>query len=448
MFSYFWPADDISSKKNDEVTRDEAKKYLISMFEKHDKSQLKTVDTLLDDYANYLGDLMIGVKATFEKSKTTKSDVTVIRAKLREHYMKHNKAKVHCVEELLSRFKGKEEELLAEITQKYPSNKTDNLDIVSQAPINEILNTSLPIHLQTKRIYHSGYLWQKTSGWLSTKQRTWCILVCQQLYIGDSPNSTSHVIVPLLDSKISDEPNSSDDEYTFKVTHPGMGDFMFFTSNEFEKLLWTVKLEISSFQANPHRCADAEARAMYQKVFTEYPPRPCVPFYSLTQDGLDALPEKLDEFTLKGYLVTSTGESWVGDNWGRRYVTLHDCWFTVRPDKSSSKNLLILPLRDADLEVKDDSFSLWSDYIPNITIAPDSEEKLKTYLTAFRAAIAKANPDRDEQPEIVGGNKETKTTKPVTVETTNSAPAEADNKKKPVAKTAVARDDDEIIEKV
>eukprot|EP01059_Diplonema_ambulator_P020685 TRINITY_DN3454_c0_g1_i2.p1 TRINITY_DN3454_c0_g1~~TRINITY_DN3454_c0_g1_i2.p1 ORF type:complete len:357 (+),score=76.61 TRINITY_DN3454_c0_g1_i2:301-1371(+) len=326
--------------------------------------------------------------------------VQKIRQQLVEQYEAHAPEKVARVDEMLARFKGKEEELLEEVVKKYSAKENELLPALECAVAEKQINTSLPLMLQDRKLFWSGYLWQHTGGWLSSRQKRWCLLICQHLYIGNEPTEDCYDIVPLKSATVADEPDLEEGRYLFRVTHPTKGTFYFYSENEVEKLMWAVRIEVAILQANPERIADAEARDMYTKVFSEYTTRPCIPYYKNMSQTMADNVKNSDLLGLKtlgaAYLVTKTGDSWLGSNWGRRYIVLYDCWFTIRPEKGSSVGLQIVPLRDTDLIFNDDDpfFTIESDFSPHISIQPDTPEEYTEWLELFKLTVAAANPDR------------------------------------------------------
>ena len=310
----------------------------------------------------------------------------------------HTHTQVGIVEDMLCRFKGKEENLLQEVLRKYPDSKTSVMPALSHAVISSDLNTSLPIHLQDKRIYYSGHLWEKTQGWMGAGvQQRWVMLLAQRLYIGLGPSGaeSSYEQIPLTGCTIDDVvPDPEPQQYMFKLTTSSGVERAFYSHNEVDKLMWAVKIDVAVLQANPTRQANAEAREMYHRVFTVYPLCPAVPFFN---DRLTVVPEKLDTPLLHSALVAKTGDSWVGENWGRRYITLHSCYFTLRPDKASAHGTRLVPLRDADVHLDKElgHISVSTKFEPSVTFAPDSPADLARWHAAFESAVDAANPQTE-----------------------------------------------------
>eukprot|EP00754_Rhynchopus_humris_P038272 Rhum_TRINITY_DN20922_c0_g1::Rhum_TRINITY_DN20922_c0_g1_i1::g.172628::m.172628 len=368
-----------------------ARVVLTDIFSKCDPDSLASIDALLSEHKGNLSQLVEDVRRRY--SADIRRDE--IKQQLLKHYEKHNAAKVGIVEDMLCRFKGKEENLLQEVLRKYPDSKTSVMPALTHAVISSDLNTSLPIHLQDKRIYYSGYLWEKTQGWMGAGvQQRWVMLLAQRLYIGQDPSGaeSSYEQIPLAGCTIDDVvPDPEPQQYMFKLTTSSGAERSFYSNNEVDKLMWAVKIDVAVLQANPTRQANAEARDMYHRVFTVYPLCPAVPFFN---DRLTVVPEKLDTPLLHSALVAKTGDSWLGENWGRRYVTLHSCYFTLRPDKASAYGTRLVPLRDADVRLDKGlgHISVSTKFEPSVTFAPDSPADLARWHAAFESAVDAANP--------------------------------------------------------
>eukprot|EP01062_Namystynia_karyoxenos_P061919 TRINITY_DN5462_c1_g2_i1.p1 TRINITY_DN5462_c1_g2~~TRINITY_DN5462_c1_g2_i1.p1 ORF type:complete len:342 (+),score=97.19 TRINITY_DN5462_c1_g2_i1:94-1026(+) len=265
-------------------------------------------------------------------------------------------------------------------------------------------NRTLPPALQTRRIFYSGFLWEHRSGWVgSSDTRRWCILLGQQLYLGNEPTDTTYDLVPLAEAEVQGDARAGAiGRHAFRLCTKGHGERIFWCPSELEKLMWAVRLEVAILQATPSRGIDADARHMYHKIFTQYPERPVVPCFSPGQ-----LPESIAAPVLAGYVVTKTGDSWLGANWGRRYVTLHDCWFSVRTERRSPAGLRVFPLQGAESELADApsegrpwAFCINSPYCCPVTLCADAEEHHRRWWLFFEEALCKANPEREAPPGL------------------------------------------------
>eukprot|EP01065_Artemidia_motanka_P027427 TRINITY_DN32634_c0_g1_i1.p1 TRINITY_DN32634_c0_g1~~TRINITY_DN32634_c0_g1_i1.p1 ORF type:complete len:302 (+),score=76.22 TRINITY_DN32634_c0_g1_i1:54-959(+) len=260
------------------------------------------------------------------------------------------------------------------------------------------LNPSLPEKLQQRRLHYTGYLWQRQEGWLSASQlQRWCVLIGQELFLGVSPMDAEYQAASLVGAEVVDAAGDGGGRHTFTLKGSSLGDLTLWSESELEKLMWAVRLEVACFQANPDRQADAEARVMYGKIFTCYPERPVAPCFGPGSD----LPERVYQPLAAGYLVTKTEDSWLGENWGRRYVTVHECWLSVRNEKRSPAGLRIIPLRGAELELESvPAEQKWriaidSPHTTGITVSSDSEEAFRKWSLSVEGAVHKANPERE-----------------------------------------------------
>eukprot|EP01064_Diplonema_japonicum_P018857 TRINITY_DN2753_c0_g1_i1.p1 TRINITY_DN2753_c0_g1~~TRINITY_DN2753_c0_g1_i1.p1 ORF type:complete len:420 (+),score=74.14 TRINITY_DN2753_c0_g1_i1:62-1321(+) len=376
---------------------EEARKLLTATYTKHDELKLSEIPRILELYKGNEQNLIKEVTEKYGEIERVKN----VREKLVEQYTQHCPEKLNVVDELLSRFPGKEEELLQEVVKKYEKKDAALLPALACAEVEPTINTSLPLIIQEKKFYYSGYLWEHTGGWLASRQKKWCILICQHFYIGTEPTDDAYDIIPLKGATVVDAPDLEDGGYVFNLTHPTKGSFLLYSENEAEKLMWAVRIEAAILQANPDRVADKEARDMYTKVFSNYPERPCVPYY---KNMLKTMLDHVKNSNLSrmkplgaGYLITKTGDSWLGSNWGRRYVVLYEFWYTIRPDKSSAAGLLLVPLADTDIifEESEAAFTIESDFSPNVSFQPDSKETLEHWLHLFKLASTIANPDKE-----------------------------------------------------
>eukprot|EP00662_Eupelagonemidae_sp_cell21_P049772 gene49772-6198_t len=93
--------------------------------------------------------------------------------------------------------------------------------------------------------------------------------------------------------------------------------------------------------AEPSRPVDADSLALYRKAGV---------VFAAAERAVSAsdLPELQHACTLKGYHVIRTDSGWLSrGDWGRKWITLHSAWLTIRPDKKSVAGLRVVPLRDA-----------------------------------------------------------------------------------------------------
>ncbi|KAJ9446774.1 hypothetical protein DIPPA_03131 [Diplonema papillatum] len=392
--SFLWGSSAPEPKKPVATPQEKARNFLVATYTKHRPDKVKDIDTILTVYKGREDELITSVTEKYLTPQALR--VSDIRRQLIEHYQTHNPIKVPRVDEMLERFKGKEEDLLAEVMKKH-TDSSEILSAVETAPMHDEPNTTLPVHLQDKRLFYSGYLWQQVNGWLTTRQKRWCMLIGQHFYVGEEPIDASFEALPLKDAEVADHADI-DEAFAFCLKHPTAGSLVFYTDNEVDKLVWCVKLEVATLQATPERAADEQSRALYQKVFSEYPARLCVPYH---KEAATVVPEKLTQPVLTGYVVCSTGDSWLGENWARRYVTLHDCFLTLRDDKASAAGVRIFPLRDGELEElpadgnsSDATFAFYSDFVPQLAIRPDTPDQYKQWFTAFSEAFQQSNPER------------------------------------------------------
>eukprot|EP01064_Diplonema_japonicum_P028370 TRINITY_DN4340_c0_g1_i1.p1 TRINITY_DN4340_c0_g1~~TRINITY_DN4340_c0_g1_i1.p1 ORF type:complete len:749 (+),score=99.52 TRINITY_DN4340_c0_g1_i1:72-2249(+) len=262
------------------------------------------------------------------------------------------------------------------------------------------VNITLPKFLQNKALGHSCYAWVISEGWLGASNTPeWFVLHDRKLYHAPTPSAETYEEFNL--NNVSVETASMIIGPNRMMQHPlkiknKSGDLLSLTFyTELERDIWCALIDITTAQMNPNRRIHEERMTVYERLITQVhvaKPVPCVDFRKV--------PDDLPSCVASGYVIIQVESGgWLSDGWKRRWVTVHDTFYTFRDAKGTdTAGLDVHRLRYSRILKAPQPehpwvFAVYNPFSPPIHIWCDSKPAFAKWISIFDGAAQNANPD-------------------------------------------------------
>eukprot|EP01062_Namystynia_karyoxenos_P012327 TRINITY_DN1442_c1_g1_i1.p1 TRINITY_DN1442_c1_g1~~TRINITY_DN1442_c1_g1_i1.p1 ORF type:complete len:672 (+),score=190.14 TRINITY_DN1442_c1_g1_i1:122-2137(+) len=252
----------------------------------------------------------------------------------------------------------------------------------------------LPPSLRRRDIFYTGYLWRKGDGWIrSGRTKQWAILVNGKLYLGNEPTDEEFEALELNGATVT-IPGEADWQVVNKAHDV---DHTFQCETPSERVLWAARVEVAALQHTPSVPLHPHQLSRFREVFSMRE-RTVVPGCF----GADTLPERAHTTALAGYVIVKTDSGWLSrGDWGRKWVTVHSAWLSIRPDKRKPQGLRVVPLRDckiSDYQIdasNPNNFEITGPFVGSIVISCDGPEHCRKWRLMVSDAIYRTMPERN-----------------------------------------------------
>ncbi|KAJ9444812.1 hypothetical protein DIPPA_11560 [Diplonema papillatum] len=256
-------------------------------------------------------------------------------------------------------------------------------------------------HVMSEECIFSGFVWLYEFGWIQNSMtKHWMLLVEDSLHFATDPSEhlyskelslkgLSLVMGPLSGA-------TTDAAKTFSLTAAdNTVKLSIAAESAYEYKMWVLMLTVALVRVNKTEPSDDEKLSCLE--FSQLPRRYTVP----TMED-DTKPEEKNTYLAKGYIISKKSNSWISrGDWGRRWVTLHEGWMTLRANKQTLTDLQVIPLRDTALAEKQDDVEnpyaielSGSSLKPPLVLCYDSSEVYMKWCLLLHRSWLMANPEQ------------------------------------------------------